>query len=348
MRDVIQKSGLNDKYSFASFVVGPSNKLAHAAASSVADGIAKNYNPLFIYGQTGLGKTHLAQAVGRQYIEKDLEKKVVYCPSESFLNDMIRAIRSGKTQDFRNKYRTVDILIIDDIQFVSKWQETQTEFFNTFNVLYQENKQIVLISDRLPEQIENLESRLRSRFQGGIVVDVAKPDFETRKAILDKKSLEYGLNVSETTKEFIAKTITDNVRELEGALQKISLYDSLSETDITKEEIEKILGRDPKTRRDSIKVPSILKRIGNEYGVTVTDLKSPVRTAEVSFARQVCMYVLREEFEYKLERVAQLLNRKDHTTVIHAVDKIKSKLMIDEGFKDQLDLILSELQTQEL
>ncbi|HEC65206.1 MAG TPA: chromosomal replication initiator protein DnaA [bacterium] len=347
-RDVLKEAGLSDRYSFSNFVVGSSNKLAHAASQSIAEGTGKNYNPLFIYGPTGLGKTHLAQAIGRQFVEKDSESKVVYCASEKFLNDMVRAIKSGKNVEFREKYRTVDLFIMDDIQQASKWQGTQTEFFNTFNVLFQANKQIVLISDRPPEEIENLEARLKSRFQGGMVVDIVRPDFETRKAILEKKSKEFGLDVHEKLIEMIARIIKDNVRELEGALQKISLFDSMSENEITKEEVQRILGRDAKSKREKVKVPSILKRIAREYGITVKDIKGPKRTAEIAFARQVSMYILREEFEYKLERVAQLLNRKDHTTVIHAVDKIKSKMMSDEGFKEQMEMLTGELQSAEI
>lgn len=346
-RNIIRNSGLNDRYHFSNFIVGPSNKLAHAAAQSVSQGTGGNYNPLFIYGGTGLGKTHLSHAVGRYMLDKDPSKKVLYCSSERFLNDMVRAIRSGKNIEFREKYRTVDLLILDDIQQASKWQETQTEFFNTFNVLYNDNKQIILISDRPPEEIPNLESRLRSRFQGGIVVDIAKPEFETRKAILEAKSSEFGIQLDPKIVDFIANIISDNVRELEGALQKVSLFSSMKPEALTLEEIAKILGKDPKSKRENIKVSAVLKQISQEYGVTVKDIKGPRRTAALAFARQVAMYILREEFEYKLERVASLLNRKDHTTVIHAVDKIKSKLMLEEGFKEQIQVLLQNLQQTE-
>lgn len=348
MLHLLKSSGLNDSYTFKNYVVGSSNKLAYAAAEGVAKQPGKLYNPLFIYGKTGLGKTHLGQGIGRRMLEDDPYRKVLYVSSEGFLNDMVKAIRSGKNMEFRQKYRTLDLLIIDDIQFISKWQETQNEFFNTFNVLFNDKKQIVLISDRPPDQIKGIEDRLRSRFQGGMTVDIAKPDFEMRLAIIEKKARSIGINLSNQIYEFIAKTITDNIRELEGALHKISLYNSMLEQDLSMEEVAKILGKDPLSKRERIKVPGIIKEVAKEFNVSVKDLKGPHRTAEIAFARQVCMYILREEFNYKLEQVADFLNRKDHTTVIHAVDKIKSKLMIDDGFKNQIDMLKETIFANEL
>jgi chromosomal replication initiator protein len=347
MRSIIQSSGLNDRYTFSNFIVGESNRIAHAAALAVTEGLGVTYNPYFVYGPTGIGKTHLAQAIGRQILEKDPSKKVLYVTSEGFLNDLVKAIRSGKGFDFREKYRTIDLLIIDDIQFVSKWQDAQTEFFNTFNALTSANKQIVLISDRRPENIDNLEARLKSRFQGGIVVETSKPEYETRRAILEKKANDFGIEVNERVIDFVAKIVTDNVRELEGALQKISLYNSMKDEELSLEEIARILGKDAKAKREKIKIPFVLKKISLEFGVSLKDLKGPRRTSELAFARQVAMYILREEFNYRLEKVAELLNRKDHTTVIHAVDKIKSKIMIDDGFKSQITQLISALQNEE-
>ena len=345
--EILKKSGINEKYGFTNFIVGDSNKIAHAASLAIAEGKARNYNPLFIWGSTGLGKTHLAQAIGRFVLEKNPNKKVRYVTSEGFLNDMVKSIREGKGIEFRERYRTVDVFIIDDIQLISKWVETQSELFNTFNALINDNKQIVLVSDRLPEKIENIEPRLRSRFQGGLVVDIQKPDFETRKAILLKKASDLGIELEDTIIEFIAKVSDDNVRELEGALQKVSIYKSLSTQEMSLEEIARILGKDSKSRQEKVKVPSVLKRVAREYGLTVKDLKSETRIAEVAFARQVAMYILREEFGYRLEKVAEFLNRQDHTTVLHAVDKIKSKLLLEEGFKEQINLIIDDLQNSE-
>lgn len=336
---VLKKASLNEAFSFDNFIVGPSNKLAHAAAKSVSQKPGFSYNPLFIYGNTGLGKTHLAQAIAREILERDPTSKILYISSERFLNDMVNSIRSNKSSQFRDKYRTLDLLIIDDIQFIYKWKETQTEFFHTFNVLFNANKQIILVSDRPPEEIKNLESRLKSRFQGGMTVDIAKPDYETRLAILEKKMEQIGSDLPRYILDFIASNISDNVRELEGALQKISLYNNMRQEDLSLDEVKHILGKDELNKRKKIKAPQVIKQVAQELNVTAKDIKGPRRTAEVAFARQVCMYLLREDFGYKLEDVATLLNRKDHTTVIHAVDKIKSRLLLDEGFKDQVLLI---------
>lgn len=336
---VLKKASLNEAFSFDNFIVGPSNKLAHAAAKSVSQKPGFSYNPLFIYGNTGLGKTHLAQAIAREILERDPTSKILYISSERFLNDMVNSIRSNKSSQFRDKYRTLDLLIIDDIQFIYKWKETQTEFFHTFNVLFNANKQIILVSDRPPEEIKNLESRLKSRFQGGMTVDIAKPDYETRLAILEKKMEQIGSDLPRYILDFIASNISDNVRELEGALQKISLYNNMRQEDLSLDEVKHILGKDESNKRKKIKAPQVIKQVAQELNVTAKDIKGPRRTAEVAFARQVCMYLLREDFGYKLEDVATLLNRKDHTTVIHAVDKIKSRLLLDEGFKDQVLLI---------
>lgn len=346
VNSLVKQSKLNENYTFENYVVGSSNKLAHAAAQGVANTPGTVYNPLFIYGGTGLGKTHLSQAIGRQILENDPEKTVLYVSSEGFLNDMVKAIRSGKNMEFRQKYRTLDLLIIDDIQFLSKWQETQNEFFNTFNVLYNDKKQIILISDRPPEEIEKLEDRLRSRFQGGMTVDVSQPNFELRLAITQQKLTDLHIDLPEKLVEYIAEIITDNIRELEGALQKIALYNNMKDDDLTTEEVAKILGKDAKSKREKISVKKILKTVAEEFNITIKDIKGPRRTADIAFARQVCMYILREDFEYKLEDVAKMLERKDHTTVLHAVDKVKSKLMVDDGFKTQFDIIKEQITSE--
>lgn len=336
---VLKRCNINKNYCFNNYVVGPSNKLAHAAAKGVSEKPGELYNPLFIYGKTGLGKTHIGQAVARDILEKDFTKKITYMPSEGFLNDMVKAIKTGKNLEFRQKYRGLDLLIIDDIQFISKWQETQNEFFNTFNVLHNDKKQVILISDRPPEEITGIEDRLRSRFKGGIIVDISKPDFEMRMAILEKKIQEKNISLPSKIIEYIARIIEDNMRELEGAVQKISLYQSMFGDNITFEEIEKMLGKDKLSKRQKVKVPHIIRIVANEFKLTVKEIKGRRRTEEIAFARQVCMFILREDFGFKLDQIAKFLERNDHTTVIHAVDKIKSKLMINEGFKIQLDLL---------
>jgi chromosomal replication initiator protein len=343
---VLKRANLNLENSFTNFIVGPSNKLAHAAAKAVAENPGGVYNPLFIYGTTGLGKTHLAQSIARAVLERDFTKKITYIPSEGFLNDMVKAIKTGKNLEFRQKYRGLDLLIIDDIQFISKWQETQNEFFNTFNVLYNDKKQIILISDRSPEAITGIEDRLRSRFQGGINVDISKPDYEMRLAILEKKAQEKNITLTVKVSEYIAKIIEDNIRELEGAVQKIALYQSMFGDNITYEEIEKMLGKDKRSRRQKIKVPLIIKKVAKEFKLTVKELKGMRRTEEIAFARQVAMFILREDFGFKLDQVAKYLERNDHTTVIHAVDKIKSKMMVDEGFKVQMEQLRESITNE--
>lgn len=344
----LKNSGLNDKYTFSNFIVGSSNRLAQAAAISVANNIGTSYNPLFIYGNTGFGKTHLAQAVGRHVIDKHPNNQVFYTPSESFLNDMVQAIRTNKTLDFRKKYRELDLLIIDDIQFISNWEETQNEFFNTFNVLYQSNKQIILTSDKPPAQIENLERRLVSRFQGGMVVDISAPDIETRIAILEQKKLDFGYEIHEQTIRYIARIVDSNVRELEGALQKIALLSTMKPENLTFEEVRSILGKDPSARRHASNPQKIIKAVAKEFDLKVVDLKGPRRTKDIAFARQLVMYILRDELGYKLEQTAQFLNRSDHTTVIHAVDKIKSMLLVNATFQNQVNNILATVRDSEI
>jgi chromosomal replication initiator protein len=343
------KAKLNPKLSFENFVAGESNSMAHAAAQAVADNPGEVYNPLFIHGHTGLGKTHLAHSVGRRVLERNSNSKVIYISAEGFMNEMVKAIKSGKNIKFREKYRkSADILIIDDIQFISTWEKTQTEFFNTFNVLQAANKQVIIISDRPPEDLEKLTPRLRSRFQGGMVVDVARPEYEHRLAILERKLTQMGKKLHARYLEFIAKNITDNIRELEGALQKIVLINGLQpEHELTMEEVAKQLGKDTLTKRKKITVPSVIKTVAKEFDLKVSDIKSRRRTAEVALARQVCMYILRQELNYKLEEIAKFLNRKDHTTIMHGVDKIASKRLADEAFRNQMVRLVDKVSGYE-
>lgn len=342
--DAIAKSNLNQRYTMSSFVVGEPNRIAHAASLAVVDKPGQAYNPLFMYGKTGVGKTHLAQAVGRAVLERNPHKRILYISSEGFLNDMVKAIRNNKTPELRSKYRQIDILIIDDIQLISKWPTTQTELFNTFNELHQNNKQMILIADRRPEEIRDLEDRLRSRFQGGMVVDIDQPDYELRLAILERKANQTGLDLSSRILETIARNVADNIRELEGALQKVALFNQMKPNgELTAEEIARIVGADRQTKREKVKVPVVLKTVAKTFSVSVKDLKGPRRTKELALARQVAMYVLREEFGYKLEDIAKFLQRDDHTTVMHGIDKIKSLILTQEGFKEQIVSIIKRL-----
>jgi len=343
--DAIAKSGLNPKYSISNYIVGNSNKMAHAAALGVIERPGESYNPLFIYGKSGVGKTHLAQAIGRSVIERDPRKRVVYTPSEGFLNEMVKGIKSGQMEKFRARYRPIDILIIDDMQLISKWVATQEEFFNTFNELYNAGKQIILISDRRPEEIQNIESRLRTRMLGGMVVDISNPDYETRIAILNRKAEVSGYKIKPQAIEYIARSITDSVRELEGALQKVHLFNQMKPNgELTLEEIAHTIGKDVATKREQIKVPTVLKEVAKSFGVSVKELKGPRRTKELALGRQVAMYILREEFNYKLEEIAKFLNRQDHTTVLHAIDKVKNKMMVQDGFHRQVSQVTTTIQ----
>ncbi|MBU0976524.1 MAG: chromosomal replication initiator protein DnaA [Patescibacteria group bacterium] len=343
----IRSSSLNERYTFANYVVGDSNRLAHAAAISVSENPGKSYNPLFLYGTTGIGKTHLAQAIGREIIDRDTTKKVLYSTTENFLNDMVACIRSNTMDKFRDKYRKLDVLIIDDIQMLSNRKETQSAFFNTFNVLFQASKQIVITSDRTPEEIPNIEDRLISRFQGGMVADISKPRYEERIAILEQKQKEFGINLPEPFLRFIAEIIKENIRELEGALQKVNLYNSMKKEDeLTQAEIAKILGKDPNSKRKAVKTSTIIKKVAKEFGVSSKEIKGPRRTKEIAFARQICMYILRDEFGYKLQEVSEILERKDHTTAIHAIDKVQSMIQTNLTFKEQIDNLINEIQQQ--
>jgi chromosomal replication initiator protein len=343
--EAVTRSGLNQKYTLNSFIVGDSNRIAHAAAQAVIETPGMAYNPLFLYGHTGVGKTHIAQAIGRSLLERNPAKKVMYITSEGFLNELVRAIKSNRTHEMRARYRDINILIIDDIQLISQWVTTQVEVFNTFNELHNNNNQIVLISDRRPEEIKDLQDRLRSRFQGGMVVEIAQPDYELRLAILERKATSANLEVSPRILEVIARHVSDNIRELEGALQKVALFNQMKTTgELSTEEVLSIIGADHKTKREKVKVPSIMKAVAKTFAVTVKDLKGPRRTAELALARQVCMFLLREEFGYKLEDIAYFLGRSDHTTVMHAVDKIRTKMLTTEGFKQQVVGVIRQLQ----
>lgn len=319
----IINSGMNIRYSFNNFIVGSSNRLAHAAALAIVDNPGTTYNPFYIYGGVGLGKTHVMQAIGIEIIKKNPTAKIHYCSCESFLNELVDAIRSGKTNEFRSKYRALDILMIDDIQFLSNKVETQTELFHTFNVLHQANKQIILASDRPPTEIQNLEDRLRSRFQGGMVADINQPDFEMRVAILQKKCEEKKFNLPEPAITYIAKIIDSNIRELEGSLLKVIAFAGINEGNLTELEIAKILGKDAKSKLKKIKPRDIVSAVCDNFAVNMREIRGKRRTANIAIARQVAMYLIKNELDLPLQKVARELNRSDHTTVIHAFNKVE-------------------------
>ncbi len=322
------KSLLNPKYVFENFVVGHNNRFAQAASLAVAEAPAKAYNPLFLYGGVGLGKTHLMQAIGHHVMKNMPQVKVLYVTCEKFTNDLINAIRYGSTADFRNRYRDIDILLVDDIQFLAGKESTKEEFFHTFNSLYEASKQIVLSSDRPPKEIPNLEERLRSRFEWGLTADIQSPDLETRLAILKKKAELEEISVPEEVLGLIAEKITSNIRELEGALIRIVAYSALTSEEITLASADEII-RDiisPKKDRPAVTIALIKKATAEYYSVKIDDMTAKIRTKEIANARQVAMFLARELTSASLPKIGEEFGGRDHTTVLYAYEKIKDEL----------------------
>jgi chromosomal replication initiator protein len=317
---------LNPRYTFDTFVVGNSNQWAHAASLAVAEQPAQTYNPLFIYGGVGLGKTHLMQAIGNTSLAFDRLERVCYLSAETFMNQMIEALQFGKTLDFRNKYRKMDLLLIDDVQFLQGKDATQEEFFHTFNALYDAHKQIVVTSDRPPKEIPTLEERLVSRFEWGLVVDIQPPDLETRIAILQHKADRSSLEIPQDVILFIAKNVKSNVRELEGSLIRLMAHSSLNGSDITIELAEEVLKNILTTETVRVTVDRIQTEVASEYGVTVEGLKSRKRTKNLTVPRQVAMLLCRQLTDLPLVEIGQAFGGRDHTTVIHACDKVENEI----------------------
>ena len=328
---------LNPKYLFDTFVIGSGNRFAHAASLAVAEAPAKAYNPLFIYGGVGLGKTHLMHAIGHYVLEHKPNAKVVYLSSEKFTNEFINSIRDNKAVEFRNKYRNVDVLLIDDIQFLAGKESTQEEFFHTFNTLHEESKQIVISSDRPPREIPTLEDRLRSRFEWGLITDITPPDLETRIAILRKKAKAEGLDIPNEVMLYIANQIDTNIRELEGALIRVVAYSSLINKDINadlaSEALKDII---PSSKPKVITIHEIQRTVGEHYSVKLEDFKAKKRTKSVAFPRQIAMYLSRELTDFSLPKIGEEFGGRDHTTVIHAHEKISRLLQSDLQLQRQM------------
>lgn len=341
----LKNSTLNPRFTFDNFVVGNSNRFAHAACLAVAESPAKAYNPLFIYGGVGLGKTHLMHAIGHMIREKLINSHVAYVTSEKFTNDLINAIREEKTVDFKNKYRGMDILLIDDIQFLAGKERTQEEFFHTFNTLYEANKQIIISSDRPPKEIPTLEDRLRSRFEWGLITDIQMPDYETRIAILQKKAQVESLHVSDEVINFIADRINSNIRELEGALIRVAAYSSLTDNKMDRQAAAELL-KDilPAKKPVQITIPLIQQKVAEYFGVKTEDMKSKKRTRVVSFPRQVAMYLCRELTDNSLPKIGKHFGDRDHTTVLHAQDKIGHEIEKDPAIAQAVNKIKEVLQ----
>jgi chromosomal replication initiator protein len=325
---------LNPKYTFDTFVIGAGNRFAHAASLAVAEAPAKAYNPLFIYGGVGLGKTHLLHAIGHYVLEHNPTAKVVYLSSEKFTNEFINSIRDNKADDFRNKYRNVDVLLIDDIQFLAGKEQTQEEFFHTFNTLHEERKQIIISSDRPPKEIPTLEDRLRSRFEWGLITDITPPDLETRIAILRKKAKADGLDIPNEAMLYIANQIDTNIRELEGALIRVVAYSSLNNKDINADlAAEALKDIIPSSKPKMITVLDIQKAVGAEFNVKLEDFKAKKRTKSIAFPRQIAMFLARELTDLSLPKIGDEFGGRDHTTVIHAYDKISKMLETDSDLQ---------------
>ncbi|WP_290770919.1 chromosomal replication initiator protein DnaA [Anaerofustis sp.] len=334
----------NPKYTFDSFVVGPNNRFAHAASLAVADAPAKKYNPLFIYGGVGLGKTHLMHAIAQHILRKDPTKKVVLLSSEQFLNEFLDAIQNKTNVQFRNKYRNADVLLIDDIQFIAGKNETQNEFFHTFNALQGSNKQIILTSDKPPKEIHNLEDRLRSRFSLGLICDISMPDFETRLAILRKKAKEENYQVSNEILNYIAENIESNIRELEGLLLKVmalsEIYNEPLSLELVKKQLKDIIDISDK----KISLDLITKIVCDYYNITKDDILSKRRTKNIAYPRQICMYLSRELTDNSLPTIGEYYGGRDHSTVIHGYDKIKEDLKTNGGLQEEINKITTNIK----
>ncbi|MBC7341382.1 MAG: chromosomal replication initiator protein DnaA [Clostridia bacterium] len=335
---------LNPKYTFQRFVVGNSNRFAHAASLAVAETPAKAYNPLFIYGGVGLGKTHLMHAIGHYVLEHNPYHRVAYVSSENFTNELINSIRDDTTESFRDKYRTMDVLLVDDIQFLAGKERTQEEFFHTFNALYDAQKQIVLSSDRPPKDIPTLEDRLRSRFEWGLITDIQPPDYETRVAILRKKAEEEGINLPDEVMAFIAGRIQANIRELEGALIRVAAYAAMNQrpidSQLTQEALKDLVDKAPS---HVLTIKEIQKVVADYFNLRVEDFKAKKRSHNLAFPRQIAMYLSRELTDNSLPRIGEEFGGRDHTTVMHACDKISSLLTEDEDLQQIIATLKNQL-----
>lgn len=334
-------STLNNSYRFGDFVVGSSNQLAHAAALAVSNNLGSQYNPLFIYGNSGLGKTHLMQAIGHALLEKNSSKKVLYVTSETFINDFINAVESGhgKAKDFKDRYRSVDLLLIDDIQFLSHKESTQEEFFHTFNHLHQNNKQVVLTADCHPKAIKGLEIRLQTRFEGGMVADISQPDIETREAILRQKAKKQEKEVDNEVVHYIAENVSSSIRELEGALIKIIATCELLSIPITLDKSKEILSGYFEEKKQAITADLIIREVHKYYKIAVEDLLGKKRNRELVVPRQITMYLLRHEAGLSFPQIGREMSGKDHSTIIHGCKKIGAEIGNDKKIKDEISAL---------
>ncbi len=342
-----EKANLISKYRFDTFVVGGNNKFAHSASLAVAESPGEVYNPLYLYGGAGLGKTHLMHSIGHFILDQDPDRKVLYVTSEQFTNEVIESIRSGnaaKMNRLREKYRTVDVLLIDDVQFIIGKESTQEEFFHTFNVLHSAGKQIILSSDKPPKEMETLEERFRSRFEWGLIADIQPPDYETRMAILKKNAENTTKKINEEVFDYIATNIKSNIRELEGAYNKVIAFSRLNKVEITLDNIEEALKDIISPNAKKIITPQyIIGIVAEHFNILPEDIVSRRRNSELVQPRQICMYLCRHMTEESLQSIAQALGKKDHTTVIHGIDKITYEINVNEELKNRIDIITKKI-----
>lgn len=337
-------TGLNPRYSIDSFIVGSSNELVFAAATSVIKEVGTKYNPLFIYGKVGVGKTHLIQAVGNE-IKKEHKNKIrpLYVTSEKFINDVVNAMRNKRMEDTKKKYRDIDVLIIDDIQFIEGKTRTEEEFFHTFNALYQNNKQIIISSDRPPRSIPTLSERLLSRFEGGMIADIGYPDYEMRLAILKAKIQENNLNIDDKTVELIATRVQRNIRELEGVLNKVVFYQDVKKEKINTKKIEEIINENVQSAPKNINPADIIKIVAEFFEVSLSDLTGKCRKKEIVEPRQITMYLLREVLNLSYPFIGEKVGKRDHTTAIHAFEKISQEINQNPILNQKIMLIKEQL-----
>ncbi len=344
---IVTPSELNVRFKFSSFVVGHNSQFAHAAAKAVAEAPGDSYNPLFLYGGVGLGKTHLMHAIGHEVHDRFPRKRVVYLTSEQFTNEVISSIATARMGEFRNKYRTVDVLLIDDVQFLAGKDRTKEEFFHTFNALHEINKQIVISSDRPPKEIPTLEDRLRSRFEWGLIADIQSPDFETRLAILHSKLGINGSLVPEEVLSFIAHKVQRNIRELEGALTRVQAFAAVHQRPVDAEDAARLLADIiPAGTRQPIKVERIQALVADYYNITLEDMKSKRRDKHIVFPRQVAMFLVREETPSSLPAIGKAFGGRDHTTALHSIEKIANELKEDERLRYEVQAIKERLYSQ--
>ncbi len=345
--DIFEKAGLNSKYTFSSFVVGENNSMAHAAALAVAESPAEIYNPLFIYGGVGLGKTHLMQSIAHFILSNDPTKKVLYVTCETFTNEIIEAIRNGSPManvKFREKYRNCDVLLIDDIQFIAGKESSQQELFHTFNTLYDNNKQIIISSDKPPKEINNLEERLCSRFLWGLPVDIQSPNYETRVAILRKKTeTEHYPEIPDEVINYIAENVSSNIRELEGALTKIVAFSKLSKSDITPDFAKDVLHDLFSSSKREVTPDFIIKTVAEHFGITVNDITSKKKSQNITYPRHICMYLCRTYTDAALSLIGKNLGNRDHSTVIHGCEKIQDEIEKNEKTRNDVEVLKKKI-----